>query len=232
VNVGPKPVEANARATVLHTRTLVAVTLAVLVLLTIRKHYEPYLDREYLVWNLFLAWIPYICARILWRAARGSASLALLAPLAVVWLLFLPNAPYLVTDIVHLHHPHDYRLVLEVALFGAVALAGVLLGVASMQPVHRLVAERFGPTAARVFPPVTAVAVALGVYLGRVQRWNSWAFFQTPGRLLHATWSVLGHPIEHPRAYGGIALFGIAFLVVYSLLTDDRGPLGSPQRQA
>jgi uncharacterized membrane protein len=217
---------------VLHTGTLVGVTLAVLVLLGVRAHYEPYLNRDYLVWNLFLAWIPYVCARVLWRAARGSGSLLLLSPLALLWLLFLPNAPYLVTDVVHLHHPHDHRLIIEVALFGTVALAGVLLGVASVQPVHRLVAERFGPAASRAFPPVIAVAVALGVYLGRVQRWNSWAFFQTPGRLLHATWAVLGHPIGHPRAYGGMALFGISFLVVYSLLTHDRGPLGSPQRQS
>ena len=46
-----------------------------------------------------------------------------------------------------------------------------------------------------------------------------------------ATWSVLGHPIEHPRAYGGIALFSFAFLVVYSLLTSERESLGAPQRQ-
>ena len=82
-----------------------------------------------------------------------------------------------------------------------------------------------------MFPPVIAVAVAFGVYLGRVQRWNSWSFIQTPGKLLDATWSVLGHPIEHPRAYGGIALFSFAFLVVYSVLTTERESLGAPQRQ-
>jgi uncharacterized membrane protein len=218
------------RPTVLHTRTLAGVTLAVLAILVVRWHYEPYLDRGYLVWNLFLAWIPYVCARIVWRAARARSPLIVLAPLLVLWLLFLPNAPYLVTDVVHLHHPHDLRLLIEIALFSMVALAGVLLGVASVQPIHRLVAERYGPRASAAFPPLVAVAVAFGVYLGRVQRWNSWALFQTPGRLFHATWSVLGHPIAHPRAFGGIALFGIAFLVVYSALTNEHGPFGTPQR--
>ena len=50
------------RATVLHTDVLAAATVAVLLLLIAREHYEPWLARGYLVWNLFLAWIPYVCA--------------------------------------------------------------------------------------------------------------------------------------------------------------------------
>lgn len=215
----------------LDTRVLVGVTLAVLALLAARAHYEPGLDRGYLVWNLFLAWIPYICARALWRAARGAYALPLVLPLFGLWLVFLPNAPYLVTDVVHLHHADGLRLALEVALFGCVALSGVLLGVASVQPVHRLAAERFGRLAAEAFPPIIALAVAFGVYLGRVQRWNSWALFESPRSLLHATWAVLGHPLDHPHAFGGIALFGVAFLGAYLALTTERGSFGAPHRQ-
>jgi uncharacterized membrane protein len=220
------------RATVLHTDVLAAATVAVLLLLVAREHYEPWLARGYLVWNLFLAWIPYVCARALWRAGRGSAPLALLLPLLAVWLVFLPNAPYLVTDVVHLHRDaQGLALIVEVALFGTVALAGVLLGVAAVQPVHRIVAVRYGAFASRAFPPLIAVAVAFGVYLGRVQRWNSWDFVQTPGKLLDATWSVLAHPAAHPRALGGIALFSLAFLIVYSALTAERSPLRVLHRQ-
>lgn len=222
----------DERATVLHTDVLAAVTLAVVVLLIARGHYEPGLVRGYLVWNLFLAWIPYVCARAIWRLGRGSTPLPLLLPLLAVWLVFLPNAPYLVTDIVHLHrHAQGMALVVEVALFSTVGLAGVLLGVASVQPVHRIVAVRYGAFAARAFPPLIAVAVAFGVYLGRVQRWNSWDFVQAPGQLFDATWGLLSHPIAHPRAYAGIALFSLAFLVVYSVLTAERGPLRSQHRQ-
>ena len=107
----------------------------------------------------------------------------------------------------------------------------MLLGVASVQPVHRLAAERFGRLAADAFPPVIALAVAFGVYLGRVQRWNSWALFESPGSLLHATWAVLGHPLDHPHAFGGIALFSVAFLGAYLALTAERGSFGAPHRQ-
>jgi uncharacterized membrane protein len=220
------------RATVLHTDALATVTVAVLVLLVLRGHYFPWLARGYLVWNLFLAWIPYVCARAIWRMGRGSTPLPLLLPLLAIWLVFLPNAPYLVTDIVHFHwHATGRALVVEAALFGTVGLAGLLLGAASVQPIHRIVAARYGPLAARTFPPVIATAVAFGVYLGRVQRWNSWSFVESPGRLFDQIWAVLGHPVAHPRAFGGIALFSFAFLVVYSVLTSERGLLGEPQRQ-
>jgi uncharacterized membrane protein len=229
----PVPMPAR-RPTVLHTRTLAAVSLAICALLVLRHHYEPGTARAYLLWNLFLAWIPYVCARLLWLVARRRTTLVVVAPLAALWLAFLPNAPYLVTDVIHVHR--DWRglpLLLDLAVFGTVGLAGLLLGVASMQPVHRLVAERFGRRAATAFPPLIALAVALGVYLGRVQRWNSWSFIQSPGTLLHATWSVLGHPVAHPLAYGGIALFTVAYLLVYLVLTYERphGPLPRPQRQ-
>jgi len=217
---------------VLGAPVLVAVTLAVLVLLGVRAHYEPELNRDYIVWNLFLAWVPYVCARALWRLGRRPHSLLPMIPLVAVWLAFLPNAPYLVTDLVHLHHPGGFKVVLEVALFGSVAIAGVLLGVASVQPVHRLAAERYGRLAAGAFPPVIALAVAFGVYLGRVQRWNSWELFETPGSLLHATWAVLGHPADHPRAVGGIAVFTLAFLAAYLALTTERESFGTPQRHA
>ena len=207
-------------------------TLAVLALLVVRGHYLPWLARGYLVWNLFLAWIPYVCARAIWRLGRGSTPLPLLLPLLAVWLVFLPNAPYLVTDIVHFHwHATGRALVVEAALFGTVGLAGLLLGAAAVQPIHRIVAARYGALAARTFPPVIATAVAFGVYLGRVQRWNSWSFVESPGRLFDQTWDVLGHPIAHPRAFGGIALFSFAFLVVYSVLTTERSVLAEPQRQ-
>jgi uncharacterized membrane protein len=236
--VEPSPHGPVQRPTALHTRTLAVVTLAVLVLMQARHHYAPDVARGYLVWNLFLAWVPYVCARLIWRAWRRGVWLPALLPLTVPWLAFLPNAPYLVTDVVHVHRAwRGMPLLLDLAVFATLGLAGLLLGVASMQPVHRLVAERFGRRAATAFPPLTALAVAFGVYLGRVQRWNSWSFVETPGTLLHATWALVAHPIGHPRAVGGIALFTVAFLLVYLVLTSELPrrpgrPLGRPQRQS
>jgi uncharacterized membrane protein len=209
------------RAAAVHPAALVAVSLLVLALLQWRHHYEPFIARAFLVWNLFLAWIPYVCALLLARLGRARAPFWTLVPLGAIWLAFLPNAPYLVTDVVHVQRDPS-RLVYDIPVFAVVALAGVLLGVASLQPVHRLVAERYGATASIAFPPLIAAATGFGVYLGRVQRWNSWSFVQTPGRLAHAAGSVLVHPVSHPRAVGGTALFAAAFLLAYIVLTYGR----------
>jgi uncharacterized membrane protein len=219
------------RSAAVHPAALIGVSLLVLVLLQWRHHYEPYVARAYLIWNLFLAWIPYVCAVLIARLGRNRAPLWMLLPLGAVWLAFLPNAPYLVTDVVHIQHGDPPRLVYDIPLFAVVAVSGVLLGVAALLPVHRLVAERYGHAASVGFPPLIAAATGFGVYLGRVQRWNSWSFVEAPGRLAHAAGSVLVHPISHPRAVGGTALFAAAFLLAYVVLTYGRvGP--SPQRQA
>ena len=57
---------------------------------------------RFLVWNLILAWIPLLLALFVYDRYRRGSPLARLAPALAVWLLFLPNAPYIVTDFVHL----------------------------------------------------------------------------------------------------------------------------------
>src|SRR6266542_5618884 len=60
-----------------------------------------------LIWNLFLAWIPFVLAVVVydgWRRRRAAGALVVLGAL---WLLFFPNAPYIVTDFVHLERTGD-----------------------------------------------------------------------------------------------------------------------------
>ena len=95
-------------------------------------------------WNLFLAWVPLALALGLERASRlGSASL-----LGVAWLAFFPNAPYLVTDLVHLRHRAPVPLWYDVAFFATLALAGLFVGLASLEIVHRVLRRHVGARAA------------------------------------------------------------------------------------
>src|SRR6185437_5641601 len=87
----------------------------------------------FLVWNLFLAWLPLMFALSVYnRHQRGERSGWRLCGLASLWLLFFPNAPYIFTDLVHLttrfrtHFWVDLRLVL------LVAFTGFLLGFVSL----------------------------------------------------------------------------------------------------
>ncbi|HEV2712200.1 MAG TPA: DUF1361 domain-containing protein, partial [Gaiellaceae bacterium] len=87
---------------------------------------------NFLPWNLFLAWIPLVAAVAVHDAARGRQTLVRLLPLAAIWLLFLPNAPYLLTDFVHLGSRDDAPLWFDIVLFGSFAWTGMLLGFLSI----------------------------------------------------------------------------------------------------
>src|SRR5436190_15134694 len=87
---------------------------------------------RFLLWNLFLGWIPLLLALGLYDGYRRGARAPLLAPLAVLWLLFLPNAPYIVTDFIHLDRLRRTPLWLEGITLSAFAWTGILLGFVSL----------------------------------------------------------------------------------------------------
>ena len=152
------------------------------------------------------------------RRAASSRWLAL-PPVAVLWILFLPNAPYLVTDLVHLQ---DGVNAVNVVLLSLLALIGILIGVKSVQLVQGAVERLFGPVAGWRAVQAVAVLTAVGVYLGRVLRWNSWTIFHHPEVLVHA---VLRSPSEPGRlgmALFATVIFAIGFLVVYRVLAGPR----------
>jgi uncharacterized membrane protein len=168
----------------------------------------------FLLWNLFLAWIPWLAA-LAFAAARAPVALA---ASGAVWLLFLPNAPYLITDLVHLRPragvPHWY----DVLLFGAFALAGCVLGWASLEAVHRRVARALGPLAEAVVVAIVLFLKGFGVYLGRFLRWNSWDVIARPSALAAAAASALATP----RALVFSVLFGAFVGVGYLVFSPPR----------
>ena len=111
-----------------------------------REHHYGWIDFRFLLWNLFLAWIPLLLALAVYDGYRRDAPLAVLAPGAVLWLLFLPNAPYLVTDFVHLA-PYGPPLWFDGVLLSTFAWTGLLLGFVSLYLMHALVRHRFGARA-------------------------------------------------------------------------------------
>ena len=105
-------------------------SIAAVLLIIFRVFYSGSITFVFLIWNLFLAWVPVIFA-LLARRWRRIPLLALAA--GFVWLLFLPNAPYLVTDLIHLRPraaaPFWYDLItlFTFALLGTSSLKSVSL---------------------------------------------------------------------------------------------------------
>jgi uncharacterized membrane protein len=175
-----------------------------------------YNSHVFLVWNLMLAWVPLAFALALeWRRRRGRAGVASLI-LGAGWLLFLPNAPYLVTDIVHLGHKNPVlgiRLDLTTLLMAAAA--GVLIGFLSLALVQRTISERLGPRLAWALVVVAQVLTSFGIYLGRILRLNSWDALTRPRLLAHETVSRLADPLAHPHMLTGMAAVTVGLLIAY-----------------
>jgi uncharacterized membrane protein len=174
----------------------------------------------YLAWNLGLAWIPLLLAILLRTAyARRRPTLELVA-IGAAWLLFLPNAPYVLTDFIHLGQRH--RLY-DTLLIGSFAFTAMALGFASLLLVQLVVTRAAGA----LFGWTTAVGAlffaSIGIYLGRVLRFNSWDAVRRPHVLVDVTLGRLSDPLGNPHLIGFVvAICGfltLAYVGFYGFTT-------------
>ncbi len=170
----------------------------------------------WLLWNLFLAWVPYGLSLVTsFLHARGAARWWSLAPLGVAWLLVFPNAPYLLTDFIHLRPRHGIPLWFDAALLALFAATGWLLGLLSLEVWKRLLEERVGRVGAWLGVTVVSLLCGYGIYLGRVERWNSWDVLTEPRPFFSAVGAHLLKPGAHPELLGITALFTVLVLLSY-----------------
>jgi uncharacterized membrane protein len=198
---------------------LALLTLFTLAMLAARMTYTGTNGHGWLVWNLFLAWIPFTLALVLYERARAGAAPRILVPLGLLWLIFFPNAPYLVTDLKYAGGAGGRIPVLyDVLLFSAGAWTGLLLGLTSLFLVH-MAARRFVGTL-NAWALVVAVLTlsSFGIYLGRVQRWNSWDVVANPVPLGAQLLQGLAHPLDYPRPLALTVLLTSFLLTSYLVL--------------
>ena len=142
-----------------------------------------------------------------------------LIPLGLGWLAFLPNDPYLVTDLVHLHG--GVELWRHVMQYGIAAWTGVMLGVVSMHLVCQRIEREFGAVTGWIAVVVSVGLSAIGVVIGRFQRWNSWDLVTQPGAVAATTLDWVRSPLAYVQSTGVAlavgAFFGLAYLTLWSL---------------
>ena len=150
--------------------------------------------------------------------------------LSLAWLLFLPNAPYLFTDLIHITRVPATRIWTDLVMVLVFALPGLVLGFLSLQRMQALVARRRGAITGWLFAAAVAGLSGFGVYIGRFERWNSWDVLANPVALLSdaANWF-------HPQAVLFTGLFTVFLFCAYVILNslthlrlpaDDSRPAG------
>ena len=205
----------NRRALIL--LPLIGLTALVYSLLAAASVYTGTIVDKGIAWNLFLAWVPFLIAIAVYDGFRRGVSRTLLVAGGGLWLLFLPNAPYLTTDLKYLRGLEGLPLKYEAVLISTAATVGLVLGFSSLYLMQSVVRRLLGAVNAWLFVVVALILSSFGVYLGRFQRWNSWDVFTQPGALFADLGRAAADPSDHVRA-ASLAVLFTGFLAVGYLL--------------
>jgi uncharacterized membrane protein len=171
---------------------------------------------RFLIWNLFLAWIPYLCSLwIVYSHRRHRQRWWVLLMPAALWLIFLPNAPYIITDLWHLDERRPVPMWYDIGMLASFAWTGLFLAVASLNAMQNVIKDYFGRIVGWLFAFGAIGLSGLGIYLGRFLNWNSWDLIFQPHDVLGDIVARFAHPIKYSQAYGVTLLFAAFFLVCY-----------------
>jgi len=182
-----------------------------LLLLLVRVILTGQLTYAFLAWNLFLAWIPFAISQKLPVANNWWKILLLFS----AWLLFLPNAPYIITDFLHLRQRPPIPYWYDILLLFSAALNGLLLGLASLLVVEKFLIQRYGNRMSALLMFCSFFLCSFGVYIGRYLRWNSWDIITNPNDIAADILERVLNPFDHFGTWSVTFLFGSFFYIIY-----------------
>lgn len=196
-------------------RMLVAGTAVCAFLVGLRVWWSGTPWLEFLLWNLFLAWVPLFIIYC-WKKWQKKHPLTDFCFLAV-WLLFFPNAPYITTDIFHFYYRDPIPLWYDLILMMSSVWLGLVLGYVSLYEVHEWLRVKFSKAKARIGVMGILTLSGFGMYIGRYLRWNSWDIMSNPLGLGQDILERVIHPFSHIRTWGATAGFTVFLLMSYGI---------------
>lgn len=173
----------------------------------------------YLPWNLLLAWVALVAALWLERIlqhALWSGWYALVV--TMVWLVFLPNTFYMISDFVHIREVSDVDLLYVAVLFSSFIFNGVLLGYLSLIMVHWQLLRRMSAKSASIIIGLVLLLCSFAIYIGRELRWSTWDIVANPSSLLFDVSDRILKPHEHPQTFVTTASFFVLLSMLYVVL--------------
>lgn len=176
-----------------------------------------------LIWNLFLAWIPFwmsIWAAVLYTTRPGRWWV-LIFP-GFLWLIFFPNAPYIITDFLHLEDRPRIPIWYDILMLATFAWTGCFLAIASLRTMQIIVKNHLGWLMSWIFAGSALILGGLGIYLGRFSRWNSWDIFISPNEIVHEVVLKVVNPLSNLRFIGFTMLFSSFLLICYLMFITIR----------
>lgn len=172
----------------------------------------------FLVWNLFLGCIPYGITLVL-SFKKIYKNRFLFGVGFLIWLVFLPNSPYILTDLQHIRVISTPQSVwFDVLMILSFAINGLLIGFASLQIMQQLLLENFSKRTTHFITSSTLLLCGFGIYLGRVLRWNSWDIIDSPMNILGDIAQRILFPMNHIKTWSFTIGFGGFLIITYYLI--------------
>jgi uncharacterized membrane protein len=189
-------------------------------ILGFRIYYSGYITYLFLIWNLFLAWIPYLITLFLVIYGQKISSKLVIGFLIITWLLFFPNSPYIITDLFHFNKRPHIPLWFDLVLIYSFAWNGIILGFLSLIDMHNFIRKNANEWIGWLFVFSSLFLGSFGIYLGRYERFNSWDVVTNPFGLLSDILEKFSHPFS-PATLTAISitiLFSGFLMVAYFTL--------------
>ena len=194
-------------------KMLAAFLVFFLVLLYSRIGYTGRCMYAFLLWNIFLGWLPY------WFSKKALAMRNITGwVFASSWLLFFPNSLYIITDLIHLESKRDMPIWFDALLVITAAILGILFAFASLYKMEKFFEYRQHKKLTKIAMVGIFFISSFGVYLGRFLRWNSWDVFTNPISLGKEIGFLVLRPIHHYKSWVITVLFTCFFSLLYFTL--------------
>ena len=169
----------------------------------------------FLNWNLFLAFLPWLFTSVAISKPRLQKKKIVITALLVVWLLFFPNAPYILTDLFHLRLKTAMPIWFDLVLILSFAWTGLLFGFMSLWDIELMLSRFIKKRWVTLISVVFLFLGSFGIYIGRYLRWNSWDIITEPFNLMYDIGDRVINPFSHPRTWGITIFMGLFLNILY-----------------
>ena len=194
-------------------RILYVSLLCAVALIAIRILYTQHWRFGSLIWNMFLAFVPFVFSTILLKKPNSPKWIQYL--FLACWLVFFPNAPYIITDFVHLDHTPPVPFWYDLIIIFWAAWNGLILGFVSLLNVEKFLSTKFSRKQVNIMVYTSLVLCAFGVYAGRYLRWNSWDVVANPYEIYKDVKYIALNPEDNMRTWGVTFLFSVLMTICY-----------------
>lgn len=166
--------------------------------------------------NLALAWLALLFAWLLVKELKTQKWLRWQnIALTVLWLIFLPNTWYVLTDFLHVYATGEISELYDIVMMSTLVMSGFILGFTSLYLVHQELRKRLSEQKSAVLVGLVILLASFGIYLGRVLRWNTWDVITNPSGIILNVSDRIIDPFGHPRAFNVTALLFVLICSVY-----------------